>query len=244
MDICEKRVDIDKVAIGIDIRGQKFWEGVGQALNELRKRSYETEIIFLDASDDVLMKRYSETRRPHPLSKDGEILSGIHIERQITGELREVADWVVDTTHLNIHSLRAILIEHLKISGKRNIRELVLRLQSFGYKYGIPLDSDLIFDVRFLPNPFFETSLKPLCGYDDEVINFVMKFPETVEFLEKIVNLLDFLILQFEKEGKPYIVVSIGCTGGRHRSVVITEKLAEKFKSRIVEIFHRDLERG
>jgi UPF0042 nucleotide-binding protein len=243
-DLCEKRVDISRIAVGLDVRGHKFWEGVGRSLEELKQRSYDIEIIFLEASEEVLQRRYSETRRPHPLSKDGDILSGIEIERRITNELRSAANWIIDTTHLNIHQLRARIIEHLRQSGGTQTRSMAVRIQSFGYKYGIPLDSDLLLDVRFLPNPFFEQSLKSLSGYDDEVIRFVMGHEEAMEFLRRVADILNYLIPGYEKEGKAYLTVSIGCTGGRHRSVVIAEELAGRIKHPSVQIFHRDIEQG
>lgn len=246
-DLCEKRVDISRIAIGLDIRGHKFWEGVDKSLDELNHRSYGMEIIFLDASNEVLQCRYSETRRPHPLSRDGNILSGIEVERKITLELRSRAHWIIDTTHLNIHQLREQIIERLRQTGRgkvEDVRSMIVRVQSFGYKHGVPLDSDLVFDVRFLPNPFFEPALKILSGYDDDVQGFVMKQEEAAGILERISDMLNYLIPRYEKEGKAYLTISIGCTGGRHRSVVITEELMKRLKADRIEIFHRDIERG
>jgi len=246
-DLCEKRADIARIAVGLDVRGHKFWEGVDRSLEELGRRAYEVEIIFLDASDDVLQRRYSETRRPHPLSRDGDIHSGIRIERQVTRELRLRSHKVIDTTHLNIHQLRERMREHVRLSGEGSdsgATGMVVRIQSFGFKHGLPMDSDLVFDVRFLPNPYFEPSLQALSGYDDEVHAFVLKQAEAGDLLARITDLMQYLIPMYEREGKYYLTVSIGCTGGRHRSVVIAEELQRRLDRAQVEIFHRDIEKG
>ena len=244
VDLCEKRSDIAGIAIGIDVRGQQFWEGVNRALEELTARAYDTEIIFLDAADEVLFRRFSETRRPHPLSKDGDVLAGIQIERGMTLEIRSKARWIVDTTHLNVHQLRRKIIEHLRQREGRVVHVMPVRLQSFGYKYGIPLDSDVVFDVRFLPNPYFEPALKGQSGMDEEVIRFVLDGEEAAAFLERVLPLLVWLVPRFEKEGKFSATISVGCTGGRHRSVVIAEELARRLGRPDTEVFHRDFDNG
>lgn len=246
-DLCEKRADISRIAVGLDVRGHKFWEGVDRSLEELGRRAYEVEIIFLDASDDVLQRRYSETRRPHPLSRDGDIHSGIRIERQITRELRLRSNKVIDTTHLNIHQLRERMREHVRLTeggSGSGAPAMVVRIQSFGFKHGLPMDSDLVFDVRFLPNPYFEPSLQALSGYDDEVHAFVLNQSEARDLVARVTDLMQYLIPMYEREGKYYLTVSIGCTGGRHRSVVIAEELQRRLDRAQVEIFHRDIEKG
>jgi UPF0042 nucleotide-binding protein len=246
-DMCEKRTDISRIAVGLDVRGHKFWEGVDRSLEELGRRAYDVEIIFLDASDDVLQRRYSETRRPHPLSRDGDVQSGIRIERQVTRELRLRSHKIIDTTHLNIHQLRELMREHVRIGeGKagEGATSMVVRIQSFGYKYGLPMDSDLVFDVRFLPNPYFVPSLQALSGFDDEVHDFVLNQEEARDLVAKVTDLMHYLIPRYEKEGKYYLTVSIGCTGGRHRSVVLAEELHGRLEHGRVEIFHRDIEKG
>ena len=243
-DLCDERSDVSRIAIGLDVRGQKFWKSVDNSLAELGRRAYDIEIIFLEASDEILQRRYSETRRPHPLSRDSGILSGIEGERKITGELRSRASWIIDTTTINIHQLRERIIEHLRRHGAHEIHTMVLRIQSFGYKHGLPLDSDLVFDVRFLPNPFFEPALKSLSGFDDDVYKFVLKHEEAGQFVGLITQLLGELLPGYKKEGKHYLTVSIGCTGGRHRSVVIAEELSRRLNYEKLEIFHRDVDKG
>jgi len=244
-ELCEKRADISGIAVGLDVRGQKLWDTADRSLEELARRAYDVEILFFEASDEILQRRYKETRRPHPLSRDGDIPSGIKVERQITRELRARSHVIIDTTHLNIHQLRQRMIEHIRRgTGKTPGRAMAVRIQSFGYKHGLPLDSDLVFDVRFLPNPFFEPSLQPLSGKDGAVVAFVLSHGEAAQFVDRVSDILGWLIPAYEKEGKYDLTVSIGCTGGRHRSVVIAEELHRRLAHGTMTIFHRDIDRG
>lgn len=244
VELCEKRRDIKKIAVGIDVRTHSFWEGMDRSLEEFARRSYKLEIIFLEAEDSMLVRRFSETRRPHPLSKGGDILSGIGIEREITRELRARANWIIDTTHLNVHQLRGRIVDYLRARSSGEVHVMILRLQSFGFKYGLPLDSDIVFDARYIPNPFFEPSLRNYSGFDDSVYKFVMSSREATEFVDRIVQLLVYLIPKYRNEGKFHLTVSIGCTGGRHRSVVLVEEIGRKLNYERVEITHRDVEIG
>jgi UPF0042 nucleotide-binding protein len=243
-DLCDERTDVNRIAIGIDVRSQKFLEGVESALVELDRRLYQVEIVFLDASDAVLMRRYSETRRPHPLAPYGDVLTGISEERNITKGLRERADWILDTSRLDVHELRRIVRRDWASGAGQQPRRMQVRIQSFGYKYGIPIDSDLVLDARFLPNPYFVEELRPLSGEDPQVSDYVLSRPEAKGFLEDAAGMLERLIPLYEHEGKSYLTLSIGCTGGRHRSVAIARALADRLRIEPgAEVSHRDLDR-
>ncbi|MFZ3063941.1 MAG: RNase adapter RapZ [Nitrospirota bacterium] len=232
--------EINRVAIGIDVRERGFFKNFLEVLDELKKENYNIEILFLEASDEALVRRFSETRRPHPLAKNGSVVDGIRLERETLSELRKRADEIIDTTNYNVHQLKEVLNKHyLESEGRR----LTISFVSFGYKYGIPYDVDLMLDVRFIQNPNFVKGLKPLKGSDKRVIDYVLKFHETKAFLEKLYEFLKFLIPMYEKEGKSYLTIGIGCTGGRHRSVAVSEILKGYLEKEgySINIKHRDI---
>ncbi|WP_128896138.1 RNase adapter RapZ [Longirhabdus pacifica] len=233
--------NIAKVALVIDLRGREFFTNLTEALENLRKNySLKYEIIFLDATDSVLIQRYKESRRTHPLASEGLPLDGIKLERKILEELKGAATQVIDTSRLKPKQLKEKITARFSTLKMNSIS---VNVMSFGFKYGIPLDADMIFDVRFLPNPHYIDELRPLTGQDDDVYNYVMKWPETTAFLTKLLDMLQFLIPQFIKEGKSQIVLGIGCTGGKHRSVTIAEYLGKMLgndESEIVRVSHRD----
>jgi UPF0042 nucleotide-binding protein len=235
---------IGKVALVIDLRGREFFTSLSESLRYIKENYTLTyEILFLDATDSVLVQRYKESRRRHPLATDGAPLDGIHNERKLLEELKGLATQVIDTSNLKPNQLKESIVSRFnQIDGDM----LTLNVISFGFKYGIPIDADLIFDVRFLPNPHYIESMRPNTGQDPEVYEYVMKWGETQEFLSKLLDMLHFLIPQYKKEGKSQVVVGIGCTGGKHRSVAIAEYMGRVMGSsetEIVRISHRDAER-
>jgi UPF0042 nucleotide-binding protein len=234
---------IDKIALVIDIRGGKFFDDLFESLKYLKDQNYKYEILFLDASDEVLVKRFKETRRKHPLSPDGRITNGIALERSKLKEVKNRADNIIDTSRLSNRELGERIIKIFSESGQLET-ELMITVVSFGFKYGIPVDSDLVFDVRFLPNPFYIPELKKFSGNDQQVSDFVMNHDVTREFLAKLDDMLEFLIPNYLKEGKRQLIVSIGCTGGRHRSVTIANAVYEKLRERghNANIDHRDID--
>jgi UPF0042 nucleotide-binding protein len=242
IELCKKSdKEISKVALVIDIRERVSFESTPQVIQELRQKGYIVDIIFLESTDSVLVKRYKETRRKHPLSKDGNILEGISKEREMLDELKSLSSYKIDTSELNVHQLSDIIKNKFNQSDTQNI---LLNIMSFGYKYGIPNDADMIFDVRFLPNPHFVENLRDMNGTDKEVIDFIMNQNESKEFIKKLTEFLDYLIPNFEKEGKAYLTIAIGCTGGKHRSVAITDKIAKHFNSLSPLIRHRDISKN
>ena len=237
-----KTGNIEKVALIIDIRGGIFFDDLFESLIYLKNNELEYEILFLDATDEVLVKRYKESRRSHPLSHEGRVITGIDKERKRLREVRDRADIIIDTSKYKIRDLREKLMEHY---GSDVIveKQISITVLSFGFKYGIPVDSDLVFDVRFIPNPFYIPELKQFSGNDEPVKEYVLKQEETVGFLEKLEDMLKFLIPNYVKEGKRQLIISIGCTGGRHRSVAIANAIYERldrdnFNARIE---HRDI---
>jgi len=231
-----------KVAMVIDVREGESLRKLPAIYDELKKQEGLTvSLWFLEASEAALVRRFSETRRPHPLNPDRPVSESIVQERELLAPIRELADHILDTSALNIHELR----KHAHtLFGEQEARLLIL-LVSFGFKFGVPSVSDLVFDVRFLPNPHFVPHLKALSGEDAAVIDFMNEKPETAEFVKRLENFLDFLIPQYEKEGKSYVTISVGCTGGRHRSVFITNTVGKHFESLgyRVRITHRDSEK-
>ena len=233
---------IDKVALVIDIRGGIFFDDLFESLNYLKNQDFKYEILFLDASDEVLVKRFKESRRSHPLAPGSRVITGINQERTRLREVKDRADIIIDTSKYAIRDLRE---EMTKNYGdiKKSENDLSITVLSFGFKYGIPVDSDLVFDVRFIPNPFYIPTLKPFSGNDKPVKDYVLEQQETKDFLKITDEMLDFLIPNYKKEGKRQLIVSIGCTGGRHRSVAIANsiyrKLIEKKYNASVE--HRDI---
>jgi UPF0042 nucleotide-binding protein len=233
---------IDRIALVIDIRGGKFFDDLFESLNNLKQQGYKYEILFLDASDEVLIKRFKESRRKHPLAPDGRILNGITMERNKLREVKDRANCIIDTSKLATRELREEISKIYAEEGQVE-NELIITVLSFGFKYGIPVDSDLVFDVRFLPNPYYIPELKKYSGNDEPVKDYVMNFSETQEFIKKLEDMLIFLIPNYLKEGKRQLIVSIGCTGGRHRSVTIANAIYGKLLSGgyKVNIDHRDI---
>ncbi|MCI5495237.1 MAG: RNase adapter RapZ [Roseburia sp.] len=235
---------IEKVALGLDIRvGEGALRDTASVLQKLRESGYQFEILFFEASTPVLVKRYKETRRLHPLARGGRIDSGIEAERKLLTELKSNADYIIDTSTLLIRELKQEL-ERIFVRDE-DYCNFYLTFVSFGFKYGIPTDADLVFDVRFLPNPFYIDELKPLTGNDDEVYNYVMKSPNSKEFLAKLKDMLDFLIPNYMIEGKNQLVIAIGCTGGKHRSVTLTNAIYKEFENSEYgcKKEHRDIEK-
>ena len=226
----------------MDIRGGKFFDALFESLKQLEKMEYNYEILYLDATDEVLIKRYKESRRKHPLAPEGRVLQGIALERNKLSELRNRANNIIDTTKLSIWDLRQKITEIYGEEGQTEI-ELMITVLSFGFKYGIPVDSDLVFDVRFIPNPFYIPKLKKFSGQDEPVSNYVLKHDVTQDFIEKLEDMLLFLIPNYIKEGKRQLILSIGCTGGRHRSVAIANSVYKSLQSKghKVTIEHRDI---
>jgi len=236
---------INKVALGIDVREGGFLGSLFNTLKELSDLQIKYEVLFLEASTEVLLHRFSETRRRHPLDIEGEessIMEGINKERALLTEIKAKADKIIDTTNLSAKELRDAINESffLVSDATRTIR---VSLVSFGYKYGMPLDADLVVDVRFLPNPHYVDELKPYTGNDSKVKDFVLNNPVTQKFLRKYFNLLKFLIPHYIQEGKTYLTIAIGCTGGKHRSVVVTNELEKYLATRHydVKVKHRDV---
>ena len=232
--------DIDKVVLGLDVRADKSFDNVEQVLAALKRKGYKYEILFMDASDEVLIKRYKETRRAHPVCPTGRVEDGIAQERKILEQIKADADYVIDTSGLLTRTLKEELIRIFIKNEEYN--SLMISIMSFGFKNGIPADADLVFDVRFLPNPFYVDSLKRLTGNDKPVRDYVMSFPEAGTFMEKLVDMISFLIPGYVKEGKNQLVIGIGCTGGQHRSVTIANALADRLKGGDygINLYHRD----
>lgn len=234
--------EVNKVALGLDVRADQAFGGVRSILDQLKENGYLFEILFMEASDDVLLKRYKETRRLHPLSPEGRVEEGIHREREILKEIREKADYIFDTSHLLTRELKEE-IDKIFVNNKE-YNSLIVTILSFGFKKGIPADADLVFDVRFLPNPFYIDELKYKTGNDKEVQDYVMAFSEAGLFLQKLTDMLDFLIPNYVKEGKHQLVIGIGCTGGKHRSVTLANALYAGLKDHGtygVKLYHRDI---
>ena len=232
---------VDKIAIVVDIRGGKFFDELFNGLKALNEMGYRYEILFLDAADEVLVKRFKETRRKHPLVKNGRIINAIHEERKKLSEVKSKADSIVDTSNLSTRQLREEL-QKIFVGGE-DFDSLVITVMSFGFKYGIPIDADLVFDVRFLPNPYYIEDLKRHSGNEENVKDYVLKWPEAVEFINRVNDMLEFLIPHYIKEGKTQLVIGIGCTGGRHRSVVIANAVYESIikNGHTASINHRDI---
>jgi UPF0042 nucleotide-binding protein len=240
LELVSARPDIDRAALGIDARGGEFLDDAPTIFADIERMGHAVEILFLDASDEILIRRFSETRRKHPLA-DTDIRAGILKEREKLGVLRQAADALVDTGTLTVHVLRALIMERYgHVEG-----DLAVTLLSFGFKHGIPVEADMVLDVRFLPNPFFVPQLSALSGEDEAVARFVLDDPETKPFVEKAEALVAVSVEGFQREGKSYATVAIGCTGGRHRSVAIAKELGKRLGDRFsVSIRHRDIQRG
>ncbi|MDD8021449.1 MAG: RNase adapter RapZ [Acidobacteriota bacterium] len=231
------KVEIDRMALVIDIREPNFLNDFPKILKQLKQKP---KLVFLEASDEALVKRFSESRRPHPLAKRGSILDGVRLERKKLRPIKAMADEVIDTTGLNISELKDLLTGRVLKEKKHHLQVNVI---SFGYKYGLPLDSDLVFDTRFLPNPFYADELRNLNGKSKKVQDFVLKPAETITYLNNLKAFIDSQLPGFLKEGKSTLTISIGCTGGKHRSVVIAEALKNHLRQEKLEvkIIHRDI---
>lgn len=234
--------NLDKVAIGIDIRGGRSFARLAEELDVLKEKEIPHEILYLDAGDDVLVKRYKETRRSHPLAKDGRLDKGIAAERKELEFLKMRATYIIDTSNLLTRELNQE-IRKIFVEGKE-YKNLYVTILSFGFKYGIPSDADLVFDVRFLPNPYYIEELKEKTGQDKAVQQYVMDNDKAPVFLEKVTNLLEFLLPNYILEGKNQLVIAVGCTGGKHRSVTLANAIYEKMKEKEdygFRIEHRDI---
>jgi len=240
----ERPSEISSLALVMDIREKEFVSSYANVLDNLRGRGYRFEILFLEASDEVLLRRYSETRRLHPVEGKKSLPERIQAERDQLAGLRGIADKVIDTSHYNVHELKAIMVGHaLKETHTGQVEVHVL---SFGFKYGIPYEADLVVDVRFLPNPYFVPELSQLDGTSGQVAAFVKKWEVTGVFLKKYLGLLDFLMPLYGKEGKSYLTIAVGCTAGRHRSVVVAQEIFRHLKKEVspIHLTHRDIELG
>ena len=249
VELCSQSAgEITKAALVIDIRGKEFLEGSRQIIQQLRGEGYLIEILFLESTDEILVRRYRETRRQHPLAIGRPVLDGIQSEREGLEVMRDMADKVIDTSEFNVHELQDEIREYF--SNESRLRKMTVTLLSFGYSYGIPHEADLLMDVRFLPNPYFIEELKRLTGEDPRVSEYVLKWDETREFLRRFQELAEYLIPLYKKEGKTYLTIAIGCTGGRHRSIVVANTveayLGEHLKGGdvILRTTHRDIGRG
>ncbi|MCT4662980.1 MAG: RNase adapter RapZ [Tissierellales bacterium] len=238
--IIQSKGDIDKVAFAIDIRGGEFFDDLFDNLDEIKRKGHSYKILFLDASDQVIVKRYKEQRRPHPLCEGGRVINGIEMERVKLSYIKTRADHIIDTSNYTLSMLKETIRDI--VTGEGEKQRINISVLSFGFKHGIPLDADLVFDVRFLPNPYYIEELKPLSGNDQEIRDYVMQWEEAKVLKKMLSEMISFLIPQYEKEGKVQLIVAIGCTGGRHRSVTIANELYDTLKSeqyRVV-INHRD----
>ena len=237
--------EVSKVALGLDVRADQAFEDVQHVLEKLRENGYHFEILFMEATDSTLVKRYKETRRVHPLSPDGRVEDGIRKERAILTDIRNKADYVIDTSKLLTRELKEELDRIVVRNEEYN--SLLVTILSFGFKHGIPADADLVFDVRFLPNPFYIDELKYKTGNDKEVQDYVMGFQEAHIFIDKLSDMIEFLIPNYIKEGKYQLVIGIGCTGGKHRSVTLANQLYNRLRDKSgygLKIAHRDVGQG
>lgn len=245
VDLLEQSAErIENIALVIDVRGGKFFKDLEDNLEGLKQRGYTYKIFYFEAGEDVILKRFKEARRTHPLDPNGRLENAIRTEKEILSALREQADFVINTSHTTQAQLKAEITKGLDITERDH--PLTITFLSFGFKKGLPLDADFVFDVRFLPNPFYIESLRGLTGECDAVQEYVMHFEESKHYFDLLVNLLDFAVPQFAREGRSQLIVAIGCTGGQHRSVTFVNRLAEIFRARgyAVEAAHREIKSG
>ncbi len=237
----DDKLEVDDVAIGVDIRSGDALGELSLCLEEMKKRNYNFEILFLDATEQALVKRYKETRRKHPLSGGGRINEGIAKEREKIEFLKQKADYIIDTSSLLTRELKGEL-DKIFVNGEP-YNNIIITVMSFGFKYGIPRDSDLVYDVRFLPNPYYDLKLRPMTGNDKPVSDMVSNCEEYGQFMEKLTDMLCFLLPYYKREGKNQLVISIGCTGGKHRSVTVANDLYKRIGQLpyTVRLFHRDI---
>jgi UPF0042 nucleotide-binding protein len=242
-DLAERsRGGVSRLAAVVDVRSRTFFADLRDSLAALRDRGLAPRLVFLDAADEVLVRRFESVRRPHPLQGDGRILDGIVAERDLLSGLKAEADIVIDTSGLNVHQLSAKVAQAFEDQRGQEPR-LRATVMSFGFKYGIPLDADIVLDMRFLPNPFWVPELRPLTGLDHEVSDYVLSLPEAAQFLDRLVPALEPVLEGYQREGKTYVTIAIGCTGGKHRSVATAEELAKRLTALGVasRTVHRDL---
>ncbi len=237
----DDKLEVDNVAIGIDIRSGEALGELSECLQEMKKNNYNYEILFLDSNEAALVKRYKETRRKHPLSPTGRINEGIVKEREKIEFLKQRADYIIDTSNLLTRELK-VELDKIFVNGE-DYNNIIITVMSFGFKYGIPRDSDLVYDVRFLPNPYYDLNLRPLTGNDEAVVKVVSDCDEYREFMDKLTDMVKFLIPFYKKEGKSQLVISVGCTGGKHRSVTVVNDLSNRLKELpyTVRNYHRDI---
>lgn len=235
--------EIKQVALVMDLRERSFLDKYNRIFSGLKEKGYKIEILFLESSDESLLHRFNETRRSHPLSERGMIMEGILLEREKLSSIKKMADKIIDTTSINVHQLKDIVQRHYSPSSKN--KKMAINVTSFGYRYGLPVDADLVFDVRFLPNPYFVEKLKYYDGNNIDVKNYVLQNKESKKFLEKILDLMNLLIPLYEKEGKVRLNIAMGCTGGKHRSVVMANKISSFLSSKkyVVNLSHRDIKK-
>ena len=238
----DEQIQVDNVAISVDIRSGTALSQLNACLNDMKENGYQYEILFMECSDEKLVKRFKETRRNHPLSaKNGRIIDGIKKERELISFIKDEADYIIDTTNLLVREFKSeldkIFVQNMEYGN------FIITIMSFGFKYGIPRDSDIVQDVRFLPNPYYDEELRPLTGNDKVIQDYVMNCEEGPEFLDKFIDLVQFLIPNYIKEGKNQLVISIGCTGGKHRSVTIANEVYNRLQKSTytVRIYHRDI---
>lgn len=232
------------IVLVADIRGREFFKGYESAFQNIRKSGHSIEIFFFDASDETLVRRFSETRRRHPVDEHCSVSEGIRIERERLAGLRQIATRVIDSSEFNVHQLKDFILRIVR--GEEGSNPLQVEVQSFGFRYGIPMESSIVMDVRFLPNPHFVPELKAFSGLDEPVRTYIMSQGETASFLDYFLPLLDMLVPAYQREGKSYLTISIGCTGGRHRSVAMAEATAHHLQKLVptVRVIHRDIEKG
>jgi len=232
--------EVERAALGIDIRAGERLRDLVRIIADVRQMQFRVSVLYLEARDDVLVRRFSETRRPHPLASDRSLNAAIRLERRRLRGIREFADATIDTSATSVHQVKALIMERFRSRPRSS--SLNLHLLSFGYKHGIPLEADLIFDVRFLPNPFFVPGLRSLSGKNRRVVRHMVSFPETRQFMQRLADFVSYLVPFYIREGKSYLTIAIGCTGGRHRSVFVVEDLAKRLKSfkPSLKIRHRD----
>ncbi len=243
MELLERSAEIARVAVVVDVREGEFLKGFSRVFSGLKEAGYNAELLYLEATDEAIARRFSETRRRHPIAWDESPLEGVAKERKLLKEVRSHADRLVDTTGFNVHQLREVVKQYYT---EPVIREgMTLNLISFGFRYGVPTDADIVMDIRFLPNPYFKESLKELDGTDGSVVDFVLACRETKEFLARFKDFLSYLIPLYRKEGKSYLTIAVGCTGGRHRSVVVVDLLTDELTSDVVAVRrrHRDIKK-
>lgn len=240
--LCDESAEIDRTALVVDVRSREFLDMFPRIHDELERQGVQLSVLFLEADDEVLLRRYSETRRPHPLPEE-DMVAAVRHERELVSEIRDLADIVIDTSEHNVHTLRAAIKE--RFADKSSAPEMNVTISSFGFKHGPPRGLDMLFDVRFLPNPHFVPELRPFTGRDQPVIDFLRSEGEVEETIRRFVDLLDYLLPLFRREGKSYLTVGVGCTGGRHRSVMVAEAIKNSlalrgFKGKVV---HRDIDK-